>query len=42
MLSEVFFADPALLKHDYPDVYEKFRWFYRQDPAARSELLLGE
>jgi hypothetical protein len=42
VLSEVFFADPALLKHDYPDVYEKFRWFYRQDPATRSELLTEE
>jgi MtfA peptidase len=42
VLSEVFFADPALLKHDYGDVYEKFRWFYRQDPASRSELLLHD
>ena len=42
VLSEVFFADPALLKHDYRDVYEKFRWFYRQDPASRSELLLHD
>ncbi len=42
VLSEVFFADPVLLQGEYGEVYEKFRWFYRQDPAARSELLLGE
>ena len=35
VLSEVFFADPALLKAEYPDVYGLFARFYRQDPAAR-------
>ena len=35
VLSEVFFADPLLLRHDYPDVYAEFARFYRQDPAAR-------
>ena len=40
MLSEVFFSEPALLRHEYPQVYEQFRRFYRQDPAARTELLL--
>jgi Mlc titration factor MtfA (ptsG expression regulator) len=35
VLSEVFFADPLLLHHDYPDVYGEFARFYRQDPAAR-------
>jgi MtfA peptidase len=39
VLSEVFFADPLLLASEYPDVYAKFKWFYRQDPLARSELL---
>jgi hypothetical protein len=40
VLSEVFFADPALLREEYPDVYAQLAKFYRQDPAARSELLL--
>jgi Mlc titration factor MtfA (ptsG expression regulator) len=35
VLSEVFFAEPALLAREYPDVYAQFRAFYRQDPAAR-------
>jgi Mlc titration factor MtfA (ptsG expression regulator) len=35
VLSEVFFADPMLLKGDYPNVYQQFAQFYRQDPAAR-------
>ncbi len=35
VLSEVFFADPALLVDEYPDVYAQFAQFYRQDPAAR-------
>ncbi|MEP7181581.1 MAG: M90 family metallopeptidase [Betaproteobacteria bacterium] len=42
VLSEVFFAEPALLKHEYPDVYGQFRAFYRQDPATRAELLLED
>jgi len=40
VLSEVFFADPTLLAHEYPEVYAQFARFYRQDPAARTELLL--
>ena len=36
VLSEVFFADPLLLRDDYPDVYRQFAAFYRQDPAARA------
>jgi Mlc titration factor MtfA (ptsG expression regulator) len=35
VLSEVFFADPQLLRTEYPDVYRQFCQFYRQDPAAR-------
>ncbi|HVO88702.1 MAG TPA: M90 family metallopeptidase [Casimicrobiaceae bacterium] len=42
VLSEVFFADPVLLKHEYPAVYQQFAQFYKQDPASRVELLLGE
>jgi Mlc titration factor MtfA (ptsG expression regulator) len=34
VLSEVFFAEPALLVDEYPDVYREFARFYRQDPAA--------
>ena len=37
VLSEVFFADPALLHAEYPAVYELFTRFYRQDPASRAE-----
>ena len=35
VLSEVFFVDPALLRHEYPSVYQQFARFYRQEPAAR-------
>ncbi len=42
VLSEVFFADPTLLLHEYLKVYKQFMWFYKQDPASRTELLLDE
>jgi MtfA peptidase len=42
VLSEVFFADPTLLLHEYAKIYELFSWFYKQDPASRTELLLEE
>jgi len=42
VLSEVFFADPTLLRGEYPSVYQLLTWFYRQDPASRTELLLEE
>jgi Mlc titration factor MtfA (ptsG expression regulator) len=42
VLSEVFFADPTLLLHEYPRVYKRLMWFYKQDPAARTELLLDQ
>jgi Mlc titration factor MtfA (ptsG expression regulator) len=42
VLSEVFFADPTLLLHEYPKIYELFSWFYKQDPASRTALLLEE
>jgi len=35
VLSEVFFAAPALLRDEYPAVYREFARFYRQDLAAR-------
>jgi Mlc titration factor MtfA (ptsG expression regulator) len=35
VLSEVFFADPWLLRDEYPVVYGLFKRFYRQDPAGR-------
>jgi Mlc titration factor MtfA (ptsG expression regulator) len=35
VLSEVFFAEPLLLRDEYPDVYREFTRFYRQDPAQR-------
>jgi Mlc titration factor MtfA (ptsG expression regulator) len=40
VLSEVFFSDPTLLQTEYSKVYQLFTWFYRQDPASRTELLL--
>lgn len=40
VLSEVFFADPTLLREEYPKVYAQLAKLYRQDPAARTELLL--
>jgi Mlc titration factor MtfA (ptsG expression regulator) len=38
VLSEVFFADPHLLRDEYPGVYRQFAAFYRQDPASRSPV----
>jgi len=32
VLSEVFFETPELLHEEYPDVYQEFSDFYRQDP----------
>jgi hypothetical protein len=37
VLSETFFAAPAILAADYPDVYRQFVAFYRQDPATRAQ-----
>ena len=36
VLSEVFFAAPAMLEAEYPDVYRQFAAYYRQDPASRA------
>jgi Mlc titration factor MtfA (ptsG expression regulator) len=33
--SEAFFESPQLLKQEFPELYELFAGFYRQDPAAR-------
>lgn len=33
--SEAFFETPQLLRNEYPDVYEQFCVFYRQDPAVQ-------
>jgi len=33
--SEAFFESPALLEQEFPELYELFREFYRQDPAKR-------
>ncbi len=35
VLSEEFFERPAVLHATYPQVYEQFRRFYRQDPLVR-------
>ena len=37
--SEAFFEDPAMLRSEYPEVYDQLRQFYRQDPAAFSGYL---
>ena len=42
VLSEVFFADPLLLRREYPGVYGQLAAFYRQDLAARAARLLPE
>src|SRR5665213_246905 len=39
VLSEVFFAEPALLAYEYADVYQQFAMFYQQDPASRAGLV---
>nr|WP_067292501.1 M90 family metallopeptidase [Marinobacterium profundum] len=35
VLSEAFFAAPALLQDSYPEVYGQLQLFYRQDPVLR-------
>lgn len=35
VFSEVFFERPDIVNQYYPDVYQQFRQFYRQDPLAR-------
>ena len=35
VMSETFFQEPALLREEYPDVYEQLRLFYGQDPLRR-------
>jgi len=35
VLSEAFFTDPQETKRRYPDLYDEFALFYRQDPAGR-------
>ena len=42
VMSEVFFAEPRLLRHEYLAVYQQFARFYRQEPAARTEVLREE
>lgn len=40
VLSEYFFELPALVKAEYPAVYDLLAGFYRQDPAARQQARL--
>ena len=37
VVTELFFERPRELKAQHPELYEEFRQYYRQDPAARSE-----
>jgi hypothetical protein len=41
VLSEVFFETPAVVRDEYPAVYEQLRQFYRQDPIQRMEAAEG-
>lgn len=38
VFSEVFFERPNVVYEYYPDVYQQFKQFYRQDPLARLTL----
>jgi len=35
VMSEYFFEQPGLLKHEYPEVYNQLADFYRQNPVSR-------
>jgi len=35
VVTEIFFEQPVQLKQDHPELYEEFKSYYRQDPAAR-------
>ena len=35
VLSEVFFERPDVVKKQYPEIYQQFRLYYRQDPLVR-------
>ena len=39
--TEVFFERPQDLRHEYSQLYDQFRTFYRQDPAKRLPPLVG-
>ena len=41
VLSEVFFVEPRCCATSTSAVYQQFARFYRQEPAARTELLTG-
>lgn len=41
VMSEAFFELPDVVQDEYPALYEQFRQFYRQDPAARLPALAG-
>ena len=34
VISETFFETPEILREEYPELYEQFTRFYRQDPAT--------
>jgi Mlc titration factor MtfA (ptsG expression regulator) len=36
VLSEVFFEQPEVIHREYPEVYQKLRAFFRQDPLRES------
>jgi hypothetical protein len=41
VMSETFFELPDVVQDEYPEVYEQFCAFYRQDPVARLPALSG-
>ena len=35
VVTELFFEKPVELRQEYPELYEEFRLYFGQDPAAR-------
>lgn len=41
VLSEFFFEAPAILAQDYPAVYQQMHLYFKQDPLARLDPVMG-
>ena len=37
VVTELFFERPRELRAEHPELYDEFRQYYRQDPAARRD-----
>ena len=42
VVTELFFERPRELQAQHPELYEEFRQYYRQDPAARAEAAAAQ